>query len=50
MESGLSLMTVLQTEVPFTWRKPVMGIEGSPSRLSQLNSWPLYEEKVDPFA
>lgn len=49
MESVLSLMTVLQTEVPFTWRKPVMGIEGSPSRLSQLNR-PLYEEKVDPFA
>lgn len=49
MESGLSLMTVLQTEVPFTWRKLVMGIEGSPSRLSQLNK-PLYEEKVDPFA
>ena len=49
MESGLSFMTVLQTEVPFTWRKPVMGIEGSPSRLSQLNR-PLYEEKVDAFA
>ena len=49
MKSGLSLMTVLQTEVPFTWRKPFMGIEGSPSRLSQLNR-PLYKEKVDPFA
>ena len=25
MESGLLLMTVLQTEVPFIWRKPAMG-------------------------
>ena len=25
MESGLSLMTFLQTEVPFIRRKPVMG-------------------------
>ena len=47
MESGLSLMTVLQTEVLFIWRKPVMGRRIT-LRLSQLNRH-LYKKKVDPF-